>query len=83
MGYILAIIRNLAIGLIRLKALLEQSRGDGNSGGDLGYIGVDGITIVPLRKPRGESLLDRQKHFNAVFSVNRRVMAVLTYLNRP
>ncbi len=69
--------------VFQLKTLLEHSRGEGNSGGDLGYTGVDGITIVPFRKPRGESLLDRQKHFNAVFSVNRRVMAVLTYLNRP
>jgi hypothetical protein len=51
-----------------LKDLLEKARGDGNNGADLGYIGVDGITIVPFRKPRGGELLDWQKQFNAVFS---------------
>jgi hypothetical protein len=58
----------VAFDMSGLKDLLEKSRGEGNSGGDLGYTGVGGITIVPFRKPRGDSLLDWQKHFNAVFS---------------
>jgi DDE superfamily endonuclease len=58
----------VAFDMSGMKDLLEKARGEGNSGGDLGYIGVDGITIVPFRKPRGENLLDWQKQFNAVFS---------------
>ena len=51
-----------------LKEILEKSTTTGNSGADLGYIGVDGIGIVPFKRPGGAELLDWQREFNAIFS---------------
>ena len=33
-----------------LKEILEKSMASGNTGADLGYIGVDGIGIVPFKR---------------------------------
>ena len=41
---------------------------EGNTGGDLGYVGVDGIMIVPFKRLSGTELLDWQRAFNAAFS---------------
>lgn len=51
-----------------LKDILDASGDPDNSGADLGYIGVDGIKIVPFRKPSGEQLQDWQREFNASYS---------------
>ena len=51
-----------------LKEILEKPVDSGNTGGDLGYVGVDGITIVPFKRLTGEELLDWQREFNAAFS---------------
>ena len=51
-----------------LKEALEKSMTPGNTGADLGYIGVDGIGIVPFKRLSGTELLDWQREFNAVFS---------------
>ena len=40
----------------------------GNTGADLGYIGVDGIGIVPFKRLSGAELLDWQREFNIIFS---------------
>ena len=40
----------------------------GNTGGDLGYVGVDGIMIVPFKRLSGTELLDWQREFNVAFS---------------
>src|SRR6266704_1797641 len=40
----------------------------GNTGADLGYIGVDGIGIVPFKRLSGAELLDWQREFNTIFS---------------
>jgi hypothetical protein len=50
----------------------------------LGYIGVDGIGIVPFKRKSGQNLLDRQKEFNSDFSklraaVERAVAKVKTW----
>jgi hypothetical protein len=51
-----------------LKEMLEKSTASGNTGADLGYIGVDGIGIVPFKRLSGADLLDWQREFNTVFS---------------
>src|SRR6266853_731949 len=51
-----------------LKEILEKSMTAGNTGADLGYIGVDGIGIVPFKRLSGAELLDWQREFNAIFS---------------
>ena len=51
-----------------LKEMLEKSIASGNAGADLGYIGVDGIGIVPFKRLSGAELLDWQREFNAIFS---------------
>ena len=51
-----------------LKEILEKSMVPGNTGGDLGYIGVDGIGIVPFKRLSGAELLDWQREFNGIFS---------------
>lgn len=51
-----------------LKAMLENSSGTGGAAGDLGYIGVDGIGIVPFKRASGRDLNDWRGEFNADFS---------------
>jgi len=51
-----------------LKETLEKSMAPGNTGADLGYVGVDGIMIVPFKRFSGTELLDWQREFNAAFS---------------
>jgi len=51
-----------------LKEILEKSIASGDTGADLGYIGVDGIGIVPFKRLSGAELLDWQREFNAIFS---------------
>ena len=51
-----------------LKEILEKSIVAGNTGADLGYIGVDGIGIVPFKRLSGAELLDWQREFNTIFS---------------
>jgi hypothetical protein len=51
-----------------LKEILEKSMAAGNTGADLGYIGVDGIGIVPFKRLSGTELPDWQREFNTVFS---------------
>ena len=50
-----------------LKTVLENSLDLDSTGADLGYIGVDGIGIVPVKRLGGE-LRDWQRQFNADFS---------------
>jgi hypothetical protein len=57
-----------AFGASGLKEILEKSLDPDNAGADLGYIGVDGIGIVPFKKLSGEELKDWQRQFNASFS---------------
>ena len=52
----------------RLKEILQKSMTAGNTGADLGYIGVDGIGIVPFKRLSGAELLDWQRDFNTIFS---------------
>ncbi len=51
-----------------LKEILQKSMAAGNTGADLGYIGVDGIGIVPFKRLSGAELLDWQREFNTIFS---------------
>jgi hypothetical protein len=51
-----------------LKAILENSLDPDNTGADLGYIGVDGIGIVPFKRLGGGDLKDWQREFNTDFS---------------
>ena len=51
-----------------LKDILDATGDPDNSGADLGYIGVEGIKIVPFRKPSGAELKDWQREFNANYS---------------
>ena len=51
-----------------LKDILDASGDPDNSGADLGYIGVDGIKIVPFRKPSGGELKEWQREFNGSYS---------------
>lgn len=57
-----------AYGASGLKEILDASGDPDNSGADLGYIGVDGIKIVPFRKPAGGELEEWQREFNGSFS---------------
>jgi hypothetical protein len=57
-----------AFGASGIKEILEKSLDPDNAGADLGYIGVDGIGIVPFKKLSGEELEDWQRQFNAGFS---------------
>ena len=50
-----------------LKEIL-QIDGRRRTGADLGYIGVDGIGIVPFKRLSGAELLDWQREFNTIFS---------------
>ena len=54
-----------------LKDILEKSLCADDPGADLGYVGVEGIGIVPFKKKKGCELLDWQKAFNADFSKAR------------
>ena len=58
-----------------LKEILEKSMTAGNTGADLGYIGVDGIGIVPFKRLSGAELLDWQREFNTIFSKIRAAVA--------
>jgi len=51
-----------------MKALLENSRDTDDTAADLGYIGVDGIGIVPFKRAGGRNLEDWQREFNADLS---------------
>lgn len=51
-----------------LKEILERSFGAGDPAADLGYIGVEGIGIVPFKKRKSSELEDWQKEFNTTFS---------------
>ena len=51
-----------------LKEILEQAIASGDTGADLGYIGIDGIGIVPFKRLSGAELLDWQREFNTIFS---------------
>ena len=51
-----------------MKALLENSRHTDDTAADLGYIGVDGIGIVPFKRVGGRNLEDWQREFNADLS---------------
>lgn len=57
-----------------LKDILDAAGDPDNSGADLGYIGVEGIKIVPFRKPAGRELKDWQREFNAAYSKIRAVV---------
>jgi hypothetical protein len=54
-----------------LKEILEKSLCADEPGADLGYVGVDGVAIVPFKKPKGGELLNWQKVFNTDFSKAR------------
>jgi len=54
-----------------LKNILEKSLCTDDPGADLGYVGVDGVGIVPFKKPKGGELLGWQKVFNTDFSKAR------------
>jgi hypothetical protein len=54
-----------------LKEILEKSMCGDDPGADLGYVGVEGVGIVPFKKPKGAELLDWQKVFNIDFSKSR------------
>ena len=51
-----------------LKEILEQAIASGDTGADLGYIGVDGIGIVPFKRLSGAEFPDWQREFNTIFS---------------
>jgi hypothetical protein len=51
-----------------LKALLEDSRDADDTAADLGYIGVEGIGIVPFKRVNGIVLEDWQLEFNSGLS---------------
>ena len=57
-----------------LKEILDAAGDPGNSGADLGYIGVEGVKVVPFRKPSGRELEDWQREFNAAYSKIRAVV---------
>jgi hypothetical protein len=67
-----------------LEDILDATGDPDNSGADLGYVGVEGIKIVPFRKPSGGELKDWQREFNADYSkiraaVERAVAKVKTW----
>lgn len=47
---------------------LAETLKDIHAAADLGYIGVDGIDVTPVRKPAGSDLHDSHADFNAQFS---------------
>lgn len=51
-----------------LKDAMEKSLCADDPAADLGYIGVDGIGIVPFKRKSGQNLLDWQKEFDGDFS---------------
>jgi hypothetical protein len=51
-----------------LKDILDATGYSDNSGADLGYVGVEGIRIVPFKKPSGGELKDWQRLFNTDYS---------------
>jgi DDE superfamily endonuclease len=51
-----------------LKELLENPMESNDTAADLGYIGVDGIGIVPFKRAKDRDLKDWQCEFNAVLS---------------
>ena len=51
-----------------LKAILGNSREMDDIAADLGYIGVNGIGIVPLKRVSGRDLEDWQREFNVDLS---------------
>jgi len=51
-----------------LKTALEKSAGLDGAAADLGYIGVDGIGIVPFKRLSGVELKDWQREFNTDLS---------------
>ena len=57
-----------------LKDILDAAGDPDNSGADLGYIGVEGIKIVPFRKPSGGKLKEWQREFNVGYSKIRAVV---------
>jgi DDE superfamily endonuclease len=57
-----------------LKEILDAAGDPDNSGADLGYIGVEGVKVVPFRKSPGRELLDWQKEFNAAYGKIRAVV---------
>lgn len=57
-----------------LKEIMDAAGDPDNSGADLGYIGVEGIKIVPFRKPAGKELPEWRKEFNAAYSKIRAVV---------
>lgn len=67
-----------------LKDSLDKSLCADDPVADLGYIGVDGIGIVPFKRKTGQDLLDWQKEFNGDLSklraaVERAVAKVKTW----
>lgn len=54
-----------------LKEVMEKSLCADDPAADLGYIGVEGIGIVPFKKRKGSILEDWHKEFNADFSKAR------------
>ncbi|MFI5063258.1 MAG: transposase family protein, partial [Streptosporangiales bacterium] len=59
---------SFAYGASGLKRLLENVA---NRAADLGYIGVDGIDVVPFRRASGQALNDWQGEFNGYLSKAR------------
>jgi hypothetical protein len=51
-----------------LKEILEKSFKADDPAADLGYVGVDGIGIVPFKRHSGMELEDWQREFNTNFS---------------
>jgi hypothetical protein len=54
-----------------LKEILEKSLCAEDPAADLGYVGVDGIGIVPFKRRSGSELEDWQREFNTDFSKAR------------
>ena len=54
-----------------LKDIMEKSLCADDPAADLGYIGVDGIGIVPFKKRKGSELEDWQREFNTTLSKAR------------
>jgi DDE superfamily endonuclease len=60
-----------AFGASGMKAILEESFGAEIPAADLGYVGVDGIGIVPFKRRSGSELEDWQREYNTDFSKAR------------
>jgi hypothetical protein len=54
-----------------LREIMEKSLCADDPAADLGYVGVDGIGVVPFKKRKGCDLEDWQKEFNSAFSKAR------------